>query len=148
VPHGERVRPLLGVNGRGQQRVLRWHQHGHSDPVKPGRNEALPRAVHPRKRRRATGRDNQAHNNGPARADAISQPTPNWIAAETGRSHRRQDQSGHAELDSPHLMQIDQEERQGQPLPNADSASPPRINQAREDNRGTNPNKPVMTILP
>jgi hypothetical protein len=76
VAHGEGVRSLLGIDDRGQQSVLSRHEHGHSNPVQARRREPLPRAVHDRECRRATGRDDQADDDGAARPNAIGQPPP------------------------------------------------------------------------
>jgi hypothetical protein len=114
-PERERTRALLGPDHARQQRVLCRPGHRSPEPDERGGGEPMPGHGHAGHGDGTDGRDHQPEDDRVARSHPIGERTPDGVADQRRERDGGQRQTGEAEVDPPHHVQVDEEERQREP---------------------------------
>jgi hypothetical protein len=123
--HRERRRPLLGRGEPGEERRLRRPEAADPDPAHGGDEEALPGHLDERVRGVAHGQDRERHREHRLPSVAVDQRPEDGPCDDRDDRVRSEDQPGHRETDPAHVVQVDEEERD-------DDAVPERVQEAAD----------------
>ena len=107
---GEGARALVGPDDRRQQRILRRPHHRGAEAHDGGGGEGLPRLADARDRERARGRDDEPGGDRVAGAEPVGERAAERVAREPGERDRGDGQRRDLELESAHLVQVDEQE--------------------------------------
>ena len=115
--HREGRRPLARLRQAGDERALARPEAAVSDPRDGGGEEAVPRLVDERIARVPGRHEQQCHRQHAASAEAVDQRAADRTGDQPDRRVRAHDEAGHAEADPAHVVQIDEQERVREPVP-------------------------------